>query len=78
MNDYKLKVEEKVLISAQILHLCIALSFAYREKYPQALGLSIFSGVSIGLHRDKYLIIKFLNRIMWGLAIILVFHWYMR
>ena len=78
MNHQKSKVWEKVLIFAQIIYLCLSLIFVAKEKHPQALGLLIFSGVSIGLYRDKYSIVNFLDRIMWGIAIILLFHWYVR
>ena len=71
----KPNIWETFLIFIQVVYLLLILSFAYQQKYPQALILLIFSGTFIS-SKKKHPIIKLLNKISWGLAVVVIIHRY--
>ena len=75
-NNQNFSIWNQILFVTQIIHLILGLSFAYQQKYQQALVFFMLSGVCIGLGRNQHSIIKFFNRVMWSLGIVVTVHWY--
>jgi hypothetical protein len=73
-NNQKYENWDDVLIISQILHLLVAFGFIYQQKYLEAASL-LFFGVLIGLGKTKNSIIKFLNRMILSLAVIMSVYW---
>jgi hypothetical protein len=69
-NNQKYKNWDYVLIISQILYLLVAFGFIYQQKYLEAARL-LFLGLILGLGKTKNSIIKFLNRMILSLALIM-------
>ena len=74
-NNQKSKNWDDVLIISQILYLLVAFAFIHQQKYLEAAGLLFFPGGIIGLGKTKNSIIKFLNRMILGLAVVMSLYW---
>ena len=70
----KLTTWETFLIFIQVIYLLLILGFAYQQKYPQALGLAIFSGISLR-SKKKRAVVNLLNKITWSLAVFVMIYW---
>lgn len=74
-NNQKSKNWDDVLIISQLLYLLVAFAFIYQQKYSEAAGLLFFPGGIIGLGKTKNAIIKFLNRMILSLAVVMSVYW---
>lgn len=74
-NNQKYKNWDDVLIISQILYLLVAFVFIYQQKYLEAAGLLFFPGGIIGLGKTRNSIIKFLNRMILSLAVVISVYW---
>ena len=75
-NDRQFTTWSLILLITQIIHLVFGLSFAYQHKYPQAVLFLFSSIMCIGTGKNSHPIIKFLNRIILGFALVITVHWY--
>ena len=74
-NNKKSPKWDDVPIVSQFLYLLVAFAFIHQQKYLEAAGLLFFPGGIIGLGKTKNLIVKFLNRMILSLAVVMSLYW---
>ena len=74
-NKQKPKNWDNILIVSQILYLLVAFAFINQRKYVEAAGLLFLPGGIIGLGKTKNSVIKFLNRVILSLAVVISIYW---
>ena len=75
-DDRQFTTWNSILLVTQIIHLVLGLNFAYQHKYPQTVWFLLFSVICISISKNSHPVIKFLNRTIFSLAVIITFYWY--
>lgn len=73
-NSRKFKSWDYFLIFCQIIQLTLAFAFVYQQKFLPAVTLLVLSG-GIGLRSNQNSVIKFLNKIIWILLVVVIIYW---
>lgn len=68
-NSQKFKSWNYFLIFCQIIQLTLAFAFIYQQNFLPAVTLLVLSG-GIGLRSNQNSVIKFLNKIIWSLLVV--------